>query len=253
MSSTNLFNLGHCFPWGGEEASPKTPDSGVLLGSQTSVSTPFILLDLGVRAQRPPWNSPLDPVIVPSSDLCYSKFQQGDLEKTPLAPWRAPRLAFSSSGRQPFSVGGTTGLSALQGQFMALSGARAPRLTPPAAPESPIVRSLGGRERRKGWRPFPTIGDNVRPQTCHTRRRRDMERMCLQVGARPSAFPRKEGEKNEPQTPTPQTAKPSPAAASLPRVLVVTVNAHRKYNGERMERDSQRTKPRVTKDRKNSR
>lgn len=87
------------------------------------------------------------------------------------------------------------GRSALQGQFMALSGARAPRLTPPAAPGSGIVPSLGYRERRKGWRPFPTIGDNVRPQTCHTRRRGDMERMCPRVGAGHSAFPREEGKK----------------------------------------------------------
>lgn len=170
------------------------------LGSPTSAPTPFILLDLGARVQLSaltplPRTSPLDPAIVPLVDLCYSTFQQGDLEKTPLALRRAPRLTFSRSRRRSFSVGGTMGRSALQGQFMALSGARAPRLTPPAAPGSGIVPSLGYRERRKGWRPFPTIGDNVRPQTCHTRRRGDMERMCPRVGAGHSAFPREEGKK----------------------------------------------------------
>lgn len=173
-------------------------------------SHPFILLDLGAWVQLPRRIHPWTRLLSLLSDLCYSKFQQGDLEKTPLAPWRAPRLAFSRSGRQSFSEGETTRLSALQGQFMALSGARAPRLTPPTAPGSSIVPSLGGRERRKDWRSFPTIGDNVRPQTCHTRRRGDMERMWLRVGARHSAFPREEGKNTNPKYPNPKYSNPKP-------------------------------------------
>lgn len=175
-----------------------------------------------------------------SSDLCYSTFQQGDLEKTPLALWRAPRLTFSRSRRRSFSAGGTTGRSALQGQFMALSGAPAPRLTPPAAPGSGIVPSLGYRERRKGWRPFPTSGDNVRPQTCHTRRRGDMERICPRVGAGHSAFPRKEGKK---LSPNPRT--PNSSSGYLYESLMVTVHTHWKYAGGKIEKALQRTQSRV--------
>lgn len=67
VSSGNLvFHLGPpCPGWaGGGSSRPATFGRGATC-SPGSAPTAFILLDLGARVQLSPWNSPLDPAIVP--------------------------------------------------------------------------------------------------------------------------------------------------------------------------------------------
>lgn len=126
-------------------------ESGALVGPPTSAPTPFILLDLGARVQRPP---PLEFTLGPC--YCPSFLTSATLSSNKVIwkkhhwlPGGLPDSSFRALGGDSF-LRGTTKRSALHRQFMALSGARAPRplcgapgLTPPAAPGSPIVPSLG--------------------------------------------------------------------------------------------------------------
>lgn len=90
MSSSNLFYmLGPFLSLQGRVGSRLrpgrlAPDPGLWgpSGLPTSAPTPFILLDLGARLGFPPGIHPWTLLLSLSSDLCYAKFQQGDLEKT---------------------------------------------------------------------------------------------------------------------------------------------------------------------------
>lgn len=171
VSSRNVFfSVGHSFFWdgGGKGAfwarpAPRPSDSGAPVGPPTSAPTPFILLDLGARVQRPPARvHPWTPLLSFSSDLCYSKFQQGDLEKTPLAPWRAPGLVFSRCRRRLFPPGDHQALSFARPIYGAVRGSGAAPIVRGAGPDPAgssgepdcsLIRAAGSGGKAGG--PFP--------------------------------------------------------------------------------------------------
>lgn len=96
------------------------------------------------------------------SDLCYSKFQQGDLEKTPLAPWRAPGLVFSRSRRRLFPPGDHQALSFAPPIYGAVRGSGAAPIVRGAGPDPAsssgepdcsLIRAAGSGGKAGG--PFP--------------------------------------------------------------------------------------------------
>lgn len=172
MSCRNLFfSQGHSFLWGGE-------GEGGFLGQ---AGPPTLLLwgpcgppDFSshlIHSARPgsPGSAPPSPGVHPwtlllslSSDLCYSKFQQGDLEKTPLAPWRAPGLVFSRSWRRLFPPGDHQALSFAPPIYGAVRGSGAAPIVRGAGPDPAgssgepdcsLIRAAGSSGKAGG--PFP--------------------------------------------------------------------------------------------------
>lgn len=171
----------------------------------------------------------MDLTIVPLSDLCYTKFQQGDVEGTPrgslagfptrlFAPWRAG--LFSRDHQALGFARPIDGAARGAGAAPIVPGAA---LTPPPAPCSPIVPSLGrprAAERLSAlshnvWESLTMCGRGRVPR----RRRREMERICLRMGRLGTSprDPRSGGEREtNSQSINIQVPSPSPPPGVFP-------------------------------------
>lgn len=169
--SSSVWGPFHSFLWGGEGEGSFLGQAGPTTLRVWGPCGPPDFSSYPIHSARPgsPGSASPSPGVHPwtlllslFSDLCYSKFQQGDLEKTPLAPWRAPGLVFSRSRRRLFPPGDHQALSFAPPIYGAVRGSGAAPIVRGAGPDPAsssgepdcsLIRTAGSGGKTGG--PFP--------------------------------------------------------------------------------------------------